>query len=65
MSQRFHLADAATTEAVGAALAPALRGGMVVTLHGDLGAGKTTVVRGAVAGAGLDRLGKESDLHIG
>jgi tRNA threonylcarbamoyladenosine biosynthesis protein TsaE len=48
MSHRFHLADAAATEAVGAALAPALCGGMVVTLHGDLGAGKTTLVRGAL-----------------
>ena len=52
MSQRFHLADAAATESVGAALARALGGGMVVTLHGDLGAGKTTVVRGALRALG-------------
>jgi tRNA threonylcarbamoyladenosine biosynthesis protein TsaE len=48
MSRQFHLADSAATERVGAALAPALVGGMVVSLHGDLGAGKTTVVRGAL-----------------
>jgi tRNA threonylcarbamoyladenosine biosynthesis protein TsaE len=44
----WHLADAATTERVGGALARALSGGMVVTLAGDLGAGKTTLVRGAL-----------------
>jgi tRNA threonylcarbamoyladenosine biosynthesis protein TsaE len=53
MPQRFHLADAAATETVGAALARALRGGMVVTLHGDLGAGKTTVVRGVLRALGF------------
>jgi tRNA threonylcarbamoyladenosine biosynthesis protein TsaE len=52
MSRRFHLADAAATEKVGAALARALMGGMVVALHGDLGAGKTTVVRGALRAMG-------------
>ena len=52
MSQRFHLADVAATESVGAALARALRGGMVVTLHGDLGAGKTTLVRGVLRALG-------------
>ncbi len=52
MPLSFHLADAAATERVGAALAPALAGGMVITLHGDLGAGKTTVVRGALRAMG-------------
>jgi tRNA threonylcarbamoyladenosine biosynthesis protein TsaE len=52
MSHRFHLADAAATENVGTALARALGGGMVVTLHGDLGAGKTTLVRGALRALG-------------
>ena len=46
------LTDAAATLAVGAALAPAMVGGMVITLSGELGAGKTTLVRGA-----LQRLG--------
>ncbi len=52
MPDPFHLADAEATERVGAALAPALGGGMVVKLHGDLGAGKTTVVRGALRALG-------------
>jgi tRNA threonylcarbamoyladenosine biosynthesis protein TsaE len=52
MSRRFHLADTAATESVGAGLARALVGGMVVTLHGDLGSGKTTVVRGALRALG-------------
>jgi tRNA threonylcarbamoyladenosine biosynthesis protein TsaE len=47
-ARHWHIADAATTERVGAALGRALSGGMVVTLAGDLGAGKTTLVRGAL-----------------
>jgi len=39
-------ANAAQTMQVGAALARQLSGGLVVTLSGDLGAGKTTLVRG-------------------
>ena len=46
------LADAAHTERVGRALAPVLTGGMCVELHGDLGAGKTTLVRGVLRGLG-------------
>ena len=42
------LPDAESTEAVGRALAPTLAGGMIVTLSGDLGAGKTTLVRGVL-----------------
>ena len=48
MPRKFHLADSAATERVGGALVSALHGGMVVLLHGDLGAGKTTLVRGAL-----------------
>lgn len=40
------LADEADTRALGAGLAAALRPGMSVWLSGDLGAGKTTLVRG-------------------
>ena len=43
-----HLPNAAATERVGAALARALEGGMVIALHGDLGTGKTTLVRGVL-----------------
>src|ERR1700716_3153634 len=52
-SLRAHLADAAATDRAGAALAPALAAGMVVTLSGDVGAGKTTLVRGALRALGV------------
>jgi tRNA threonylcarbamoyladenosine biosynthesis protein TsaE len=42
------LANAEATLGAGAAIAPAMVGGMVVTLSGELGAGKTTLVRGAL-----------------
>ena len=51
-SASFHLADAAATQTAGARLAPELRGGMVVCLSGELGAGKTTLVRGCLRGLG-------------
>ncbi len=43
-------ADPATTEALGEALGRILRAGDVVALDGDLGAGKTTFVRGLARG---------------
>jgi len=46
------LPDAAATERAGAALARALAAGMVVTLAGDLGAGKTTLARGVLRALG-------------
>jgi tRNA threonylcarbamoyladenosine biosynthesis protein TsaE len=46
----LNLADAAATEAAGRSLARTLYPGMVVTLSGDLGAGKTTLVRGVLRG---------------
>lgn len=42
------LADAAATEALGARLAAGLQAGDCVCLWGDLGAGKTTLARGAI-----------------
>jgi tRNA threonylcarbamoyladenosine biosynthesis protein TsaE len=51
---QLHLADAAATAAIGARLARDLRGGMIVTLSGDLGAGKTTLVRGCLRALGWD-----------
>jgi tRNA threonylcarbamoyladenosine biosynthesis protein TsaE len=47
-----HVADEAAMEALGARLAPALADGTVVFLRGELGAGKTTLVRGILRGLG-------------
>jgi tRNA threonylcarbamoyladenosine biosynthesis protein TsaE len=49
----IELADAAATTRAGAALAACIAPGMVVTLAGDLGAGKTTLVRGLLRAAGV------------
>lgn len=46
------LADEAATLAMGADIAPHLRGGMTLYLEGDLGAGKTTLVRGLLRALG-------------
>src|SRR5947207_5915129 len=48
----LHLPDAAATARAGAAVAPMLNAGMVVTLQGDLGSGKTTLVRGVLRARG-------------
>ncbi len=47
------LAAEADTLALGAALAQGLRPGMVIYLSGDLGAGKTTLVRGVLRALGV------------
>src|SRR3954465_7345375 len=44
----------AQTETIAAELAKQLRGGEVVALHGELGAGKTQFTRGIVKGLGGD-----------
>lgn len=49
--QRY-LADEAATLALGAALARALAPGLTLHLQGDLGAGKTTLVRGMLRALG-------------
>jgi tRNA threonylcarbamoyladenosine biosynthesis protein TsaE len=45
--------DPSETESVGAELAGALRDGDVVLVRGELGAGKTTLVRGAARALGV------------
>jgi tRNA threonylcarbamoyladenosine biosynthesis protein TsaE len=47
-----HLPDEAATIALGAALARALAPGLVIHLHGDLGAGKTALTRALLHAAG-------------
>jgi tRNA threonylcarbamoyladenosine biosynthesis protein TsaE len=52
MKITHYLAGPDDTLALGSALAPCIRPGMVFYLHGDLGAGKTTLVRGVLRGLG-------------
>ncbi len=54
-SASIELPDAAATAAAGERAASELAGGMVITLSGDLGAGKTTLVRGMLRGLGWTR----------
>jgi tRNA threonylcarbamoyladenosine biosynthesis protein TsaE len=50
----FETADALETETVGAELAAELQAGDLVFIAGELGAGKTTFVRGACRALGVD-----------
>jgi tRNA threonylcarbamoyladenosine biosynthesis protein TsaE len=56
-TRRFHLPDAAATErlgrALGAQLAPRARAGVTLALEGELGAGKTSLIRALAVGLGL------------
>ncbi|MEW6024431.1 MAG: tRNA (adenosine(37)-N6)-threonylcarbamoyltransferase complex ATPase subunit type 1 TsaE [Pseudomonadota bacterium] len=47
-----HLPDETATAALGAALARAIVPGLVIYLHGDLGAGKTALTRSLIQAAG-------------
>jgi tRNA threonylcarbamoyladenosine biosynthesis protein TsaE len=49
----FETNSAAETEALGARIAERLRAGDVVLLSGELGAGKTTMIRGACRALGV------------
>ncbi len=51
---RLHLSGQADTERLGAALAPLLRAGDAVLLHGPLGAGKSTRARALLRAASGD-----------
>ncbi len=48
----YHLDSAEATEVLGARLAAQLRPGVILYLSGDLGAGKTTLVRGLLHALG-------------
>jgi tRNA threonylcarbamoyladenosine biosynthesis protein TsaE len=52
MTPEFNLPDPVATERLGAALAAGLGPGRVLHLTGDLGAGKTTLVRGLLRALG-------------
>jgi len=56
---RIELRSVSDTLALGRALGRAARPGDVITLHGDLGAGKTTLAQAIGAGAGVP-----ADCHI-
>jgi tRNA threonylcarbamoyladenosine biosynthesis protein TsaE len=50
----LELPDAAATAALGAAIAAVLRPGDTIALHGDLGAGKSTLARAIITALGWD-----------
>lgn len=54
MGTGFKTASEEQTVRAGAALAPLLRAGDVIALSGDLGAGKTQLVKGVARGLGVD-----------
>lgn len=52
--QHFATSSAAETEALGGRLAARLRPGHVVVVSGEVGAGKTTLIRGACRALGVE-----------
>lgn len=54
-AEKVESSSAADTEAVGAKLAEDLQAGDVVVISGDLGAGKTTLIRGACRALGVEQ----------
>jgi tRNA threonylcarbamoyladenosine biosynthesis protein TsaE len=53
VTERIETASAAETEALGARVAERLQPGDVVVLSGEVGAGKTTLIRGAARALGV------------
>jgi tRNA threonylcarbamoyladenosine biosynthesis protein TsaE len=56
--------SAAETIELGRALSPQLRAGDVVAFYGDLGAGKTTMIKGVAAGLGVGDVVKSPSFVI-
>jgi tRNA threonylcarbamoyladenosine biosynthesis protein TsaE len=54
MKQRLETRSASDTEALGARIAADLHPGDVVVISGDLGTGKTTLIRGACRALGVE-----------
>src|ERR1700760_3417137 len=65
MSRRHDTSSSAQTEALAAELASRLAPGDVVLVEGELGAGKTTFVRGACRALGVDALVTSPTFTIG
>ncbi len=65
MSRRHETSDPAQTEALAAELAAGLEPGDVVLVEGELGAGKTTFVRGACRALGIDGIVTSPTFTIG
>jgi tRNA threonylcarbamoyladenosine biosynthesis protein TsaE len=65
MSRRHETSDPAQTEAVAAELAAGLTTGDVVLVEGELGAGKTTFVRGACTALGVEAVVSSPTFTIG
>jgi tRNA threonylcarbamoyladenosine biosynthesis protein TsaE len=53
VSETLHLADERAVTDLAATLAPQLRSGGTIHLHGDLGAGKTTFARALIGALGV------------
>ncbi|MBV9417949.1 MAG: tRNA (adenosine(37)-N6)-threonylcarbamoyltransferase complex ATPase subunit type 1 TsaE [Solirubrobacterales bacterium] len=65
MAHRHETTDPAGTEALAAELAASLSPGDVVLVEGELGAGKTTFVRGACRALGVDGVVTSPTFTIG
>ncbi len=65
MTSRYQTSSPGETEAVGAELASRLSAGDVVLIEGELGSGKTTLVRGACRALGVSAIVTSPTFTIG